>query len=154
MTLSSVEPHKSSIGNADANIIAFMAYLAAGIAGWIPVVQYFSWIIPLIFFLVEKQSRFVRFHSVQSLIITLADSAVSFVLIVIIRNTIIVNVIAKMENVLGAMTWMAILTGLSALVSLIYSVFAIIALANAYQYKLYKIPLIGKIAEKIAARKD
>ncbi|HAL74979.1 MAG TPA: hypothetical protein DCM45_07845 [Clostridiales bacterium] len=153
MALSSIESHKSSIRNTDANIIAIMAYLAAGIIGWIPIVQYLSWIIPLLIFLTEKQSKFVKFHAVQSFIITLIDSVISFILIVIIRNTVIINAIADMENTLGAFAWMAILTGLATVVSLIYSVFAIIALVNAYQYKLYKIPVIGSIAEKIAAKK-
>jgi len=154
MALSGVESHKSSIGNTDANIIAFMAYLAAGIIGWIPVIQYFSWLIPLIIFLVEKQSRFVRFHAAQSFLITIIDSVISFILIVIIRNTIIVNLIAGADNELSAFAWMVVLTAVSTIVSLIYSVFAIIALVNAFQYRIYKVPVIGILAEKIVAKKD
>ncbi|NLF21130.1 MAG: hypothetical protein GX588_06935, partial [Clostridiaceae bacterium] len=41
-------PHKSSLGNLDANVLALLAYLAAVVVGWIPVLRYGAWLAPLV----------------------------------------------------------------------------------------------------------
>ena len=53
MSATIVEPHKSSIGNLDANVMALLAYLATGILMYIPYIKYVAWL-ALVFFLKTK----------------------------------------------------------------------------------------------------
>lgn len=47
-------PHKSTIGNLDANLVALLVYFVSTVAGWIPIVKYAAWLAPLVVFFVEK----------------------------------------------------------------------------------------------------
>ena len=94
----------------------------------------FGWITGLIFFLVEKQNRFVRFHAMQSILffggITVID--------------IVLNIIAN-YGVLGLLTLF-----ISSVVGLIGFVGWIVLLINGFQGKYFKLPVIGDYAEKYA----
>ena len=94
----------------------------------------FGWITGLIFFLVEKQNRFVRFHAMQSILffggITVID--------------IILNVIGNF-GFLGLFTFLV-----SSAVGLIGFVGWIVLLINGFQGKYFKLPIIGDYAEKYA----
>src|SRR3990172_2936052 len=43
----------------------------------------YIWIVGLIFFFIEKENRFIRFHAMQSIIFGIANTVVMFVLIII-----------------------------------------------------------------------
>ncbi len=88
--------------------------------------SYITWIGGLVFFLAEKQNRFVRFHAIQSLILWLGFTVLNIVLSII------------RLGFLGGLLWLVVLIG------------AIVAGVNAYQGKLYKLPLIGDYAERYA----
>jgi uncharacterized membrane protein len=94
----------------------------------------FGWITGLVFFLVEKQNRFVRFHAMQSILffggITVID--------------IILNVIGNF-GFLGLFTFLV-----SSAVGLIGFVGWIVLLINGFQGKYFKLPIIGDYAEKYA----
>ena len=94
----------------------------------------FGWITGLVFFLVEKQNRFVRFHAMQSILffggITVID--------------IILNVIGNF-GFLGLFTFLV-----SSAVGLIGFVGWIVLLINGFQGKYFKLPVIGDYAEKYA----
>jgi uncharacterized membrane protein len=94
----------------------------------------FGWVTGLIFFLVEKQNRFVRFHAMQSILF--------FGGLTVIQ--IILNVISHFP-VLGffaGLVWAAL--GIIGLVGYI------VLLINAFQGKYFKLPIVGDYAERYA----
>lgn len=107
---------KSSLGM-DENLAALLAYL-------------FSFIGGLIFFFVEKESKFVKFHAMQSVILGVGCIAIN------IAATILAFI-----PVIGWIIWLA-----SVLVNLGIFVLSIIMLIKAYQGEWFELPVVGKIA--------
>ncbi|UCG35543.1 MAG: DUF4870 domain-containing protein [Candidatus Omnitrophota bacterium] len=101
---------KSSTGM-QPNVAALLSYL-------------FGWITGLIFFLVEKENKFVRFHALQSLIVFAT-------LNIIVMIPVIGWVLAPIVGVLGLVLW-------------------IILMIKAYHGEKFKLPVAGDIAEKKA----
>jgi len=94
----------------------------------------FGWITGLIFFLVEKQNRFVRFHAMQSILFFGGITVIDIVL-----------------NIIGNFGFLGVLTFLlSSAVGLIGFVGWIVLLINGFQGKYFKLPVIGDYAEKYA----
>lgn len=142
------ELHKSSIGDMNANIMAMLTYVASVVVSWIPVIRYFAWLVPLVLFFMEKQSKFVKFHAMQSFVLNLACAALTFLISVIIGGIVsasVVNIYAA-YSALGLLGFIGFLT---MAVCLVITVFAIIAMVKAYGFKEYHIPLAGGIAEKL-----
>ena len=85
-----------------------------------------GWITGLIFFLIEKENRFVRFHAMQS-IITFGSLTVIFMVLgfIPIVGWMLVPVLAILQLIL----W-------------------IVLMVKAYQGQLFKLPVIGDMAEK------
>jgi uncharacterized membrane protein len=85
-----------------------------------------GWITGIIFLLLEKDNKFVRFHAVQSIVVFGAISVVSIVL-----------------------GWIPILgTIISSLLGILAFVLWIILMVKAYQGQLFKLPVAGDFAEK------
>ncbi|MBN1525448.1 MAG: DUF4870 domain-containing protein [Spirochaetales bacterium] len=119
---------KTSMGM-DENLEALLAYLFSIIGG-------------LIFFLGEKNSKFVRFHALQSILLGVVLIAVIIIL------SIIFGIVGL---VLSPSAWLAIsfIIGLINLVVYLgFIVLTIICMIKAYQMEGFKIPVIGEIAEK------
>lgn len=141
-------PHKSSLSNLDANVLALLAYLAAVVVGWIPGLRYAAWLAPLVLFFLEKNSKFVRFHAMQAFVLQVISSAIAFLISIVLGGIIR----AVVDNIYS----LAIITGLTGLVvtlvSIAISVFAILAMVGAYNYKETHIPVVGGIAENLVKR--
>jgi len=93
-----------------------------------------GWITGLIFFLMEKQNRFVRFHAMQSILffggLTVVDIALS---------------------IIGNFPFMGLLAFCaSGLVGLVALVGWIVLLINGFQGKYFKLPIVGEYAERYA----
>ena len=85
-----------------------------------------GWITGLIFFLIEKENRYVRFHAMQSLITFGGLTALFFVL-----------------TFIPFIGWVLLpFLGLAQLV------LWILLMVKAYQGQLFKLPVIGDMAEK------
>ena len=94
----------------------------------------FGWITGLIFFLVEKQNRFVRFHAMQSILFFGGLTVISIIL-----------------GFIGGFAGIGLLTGLLTwLVDVVGFVGWIILLINGFQGKYFKLPIVGDYAEKYA----
>src|SRR5689334_9928836 len=126
---------KSSTG-LDENIASLLSYI-------------FFWISGLVFFLIEKDSRLVRFHAMQSLLFNILIFVVAFVLWVVLFVFFLI-----LSQVSGALT-----TLLSLVSVLIWAVFSIVALGawilclvKAFQGQYFKLPVIGNFAEKFSAK--
>lgn len=115
--------------NMDPNLAALLAYL-------------FGWIGGLIFYLIETKNKYVRFHALQSIFLSIAYIVVFVGLSVVI-------------GILAAVPGLGLLVGLlGLLVNLVVGlggfVLWIILMIKAYQGEKWKLPIIGDMAEKNA----
>ena len=128
----------SGIGGLDPKVAAALSYI---------------WIVGVIFFFVEKENRFVRFHALQSIIFGVANSVILVVLMVVtLILTIVMGIggamvgggLGLIVSLLGWLIWL-----LFALVILVLFLGLIFAAVKAYQGQKFKLPIIGNMAEKI-----
>jgi len=103
---------KSSTGMEE-NLAALLSYLLGFITG-------------IIFFVVEKDSEFVKFHAMQSLIT--------------FGGLFVLNIVLGMIPIIG---W-----AIGILINLASIVVWIVCMIKAYQGEKYKLPVIGDLAEK------
>lgn len=96
------------------------------------------WITGLIFFFMEKQNRFVRFHAMQS-ILFFGGAAVLGIVLSIIAG-------------LGVVGISLIASCLSGLLGLVVFVGWIFLMIQGFQGKYFKLPIIGDYAERYANR--
>ena len=126
---------KSSTG-LDENIAALLSYV-------------FGWVSGLIFFLIEKDSRLVRFHAMQSILLNVCIAILGFVIWIITFVLIIIG--AAAGDVLGM-----IFSLLATLIWVVFSIALLIAwimcLIKAFQSQYFKLPVIGNLAEKFSAK--
>lgn len=106
------EPIKTSSGMTQ-NLAGLLCYLA-------------GWITGLIFFLIEKENRFVRFHAMQSLI---TFGGLGVLLFILSFVPILGWLVMMGLYVVGFVLW-------------------VVLMIKAYQGEMFKLPLIGDIAEK------
>lgn len=85
-----------------------------------------GWITGLIFFLLEKDNRFVRFHAMQSIIVFGGLTVISLVI-----------------GVIPFLGWL-----ISSLLSILALILWILLMIKAYQGVWYKLPWVGDLAEK------
>jgi uncharacterized membrane protein len=113
----------------------------------------YIWIVGVIFFLIEKENRFVRFHAMQSILFGIANSVLMMVLV------IVGFILTFAFGIGGAMVGGGLGTLVSMLIWLIWLLFWLIGIAlfatlilaavKAYQGQKFKLPIIGNMAEKI-----
>jgi len=126
---------KSSTG-LDANIAAILAYLLGLLGG-------------LIFFFIEKNSRFVKFHAMQSILFNVVVGVVAIVLTIVV--TILTLVISSISSSLGFIVSMLSLVFWLGF-GLVIIITAILLLIKAFQGQMFKLPIIGNMAEKFASK--
>lgn len=130
-----VQTGKSSTG-LDENIAALLAYVA-------------TWISGLIFFLIEKDSRFVRFHAMQAILLGATATIIGVVLWFLSLFGIVIS--ASVSEALGGLV--VLVVGLLIFVLSIGVVIAIVmCLIKAYQKQYFKLPVIGNFAEKFSMK--
>jgi|ERR1041385_4779222 len=126
---------KSSTG-LDENVAALLSYI-------------FGWVSGLVFFLIEKDSRLVRFHAMQSLLFNVVVAVVAIVLWVVLFVLFLVvgyisGLLATLLSVVSILVWLvfgvAILAGW------------VLCLIKAFQGQYFKLPVIGNFAEKFSAK--
>ncbi|HHT96966.1 MAG TPA: DUF4870 domain-containing protein [Clostridiales bacterium] len=141
------DPHKSSLGGMDANTMALLCYLATAIISFIPVVKNVSWLAPLLIFFLEKESFFVRFHAMQAFALNLIGSIVGLIMLFVLTAMAVTATV----NPLGVLAGAGIVGFIGLAISIIILVFSIMAMVNANKYILYKIPVVGKLSDKLIA---
>lgn len=130
-----VQTAKSSTG-LDENVAALLSYVA-------------TWLSGLIFFLIEKDSRLVRFHAMQSILLgaTMVVVLIAIWLLSIISWVVIGQIsglLSFLVNVVLGLVTFVLIAGLLVAV--------IICLIKAYQRQYFKLPVIGNMAEKFSAK--
>ena len=130
-----VQAAKSSTG-LDENIAALLSYV-------------FGWLSGLIFFLIEKDSRLVRFHAMQSLLFNGVFAVIAIALWVVL---FVVFMVAS--QISGVLT--TLLSLVSVLVWIVFSIAILVGwvmcLVKAFQGQYFKLPVIGNFAEKFSAK--
>ena len=124
------------------------AHIAAGLG------YFFSPILPLIFFLIEKNNRFVKFHAMQSILLG-AAYVVFFIVLFIIQSVILIGSSAA-DTAAGNTGLLATGGGLiGCLLSCLYFVGAIgflglviWGMVSGFTGKYTKLPIVGNLAEK------
>jgi len=153
-----ISPHKSSLGM-DANIVAAIVFAGTALLSWIPYVGYAAWAIPLVFFFLEKDSKFVRFSCVTALVIEIIAVIISIIFAIIImaltpnRSDVLYGIL-NYESYrwrLGALSFFSALTVIFVVAFIVLFIFLAIM---AFMYKQIKLPIIGSIAEKAANKLD
>jgi len=128
----------SSAGGLDPKAAAALSYI---------------WIVGLIFFFIEKENRFVRFHAMQSILFGITNTVVMGLLVVVaivmtfafgIGGAIVGGALGMIVNLLVWVVWLIFW-----LIALVFLVGLIFAAVKAYQGQLFKLPIIGNMAEKI-----
>ena len=109
--MSPLHTEKTSTG-LDANLAAALSYLVGFVTG-------------IIFLVVEKENRFVRFHAMQS---TLAFAAI-----------VAIDILLQIVPLLGALVVLFLVIPASAILWLVL-------MFKAYQGEEFKLPVIGQIA--------
>ena len=104
---------KSSTG-LQPNVAALLCYLAGFITG-------------IIFFIIEKENKFVKFHAMQSIITFGSLFVLQIVCTVLVFSLVLVPIL----NIVGLIVW-------------------VILMVKAYQGEMFKLPIIGDMAEKKA----
>ena len=85
-----------------------------------------GWVSGLVFLLLEKDNKFVRFHAMQSLVTFLA-----------------LTILIWIFRVIPILGWF-----ISVILGLISLVLWIVGMVKAYQHETYKFPIFGSFAEK------
>ena len=96
----------------DANVAAALSYLVGFVTG-------------IIFLLVEKENRFVRFHAMQSTLL--------------FAGIVVIDILLQMVPILGALVVVGLVIPLSAILWLLM-------MFKAYQGEEFKLPLVGQMA--------
>ena len=126
---------KSSTG-LDENVAALLSYV-------------FTWLSGLIFFLIEKNSRLVRFHAMQSILLFGVLFVGEFALWIV--SFILAIILGYISGLLGTIAWA--LLSLVGFVLFIAAVIGwVICMIKAYQLQYFKLPLIGNFAEKFSQK--
>jgi len=120
-------PAPTAGGGLESNVAGALAYVT---------------VIPAIIFLVVEpynKDKFIRFHSFQSIFLSIAWVALAIVLMIV---SAVLAVIPVLGWILGLLLWLALMIGMFGLwVFVIY---------KAYKNERYMIPVIGKIAAQQA----
>ena len=96
-----------------ANVAGLLCYLLGVITG-------------IIFILIEKENKFVRFHAMQSIIVFGGLFVINMILFFI---PVVGWVLMPLVGILGLILW-------------------VVLMIKAYQGELFKVPIAGDIAEK------
>lgn len=111
-----VQKPKSSLG-LEENVVGLLCYLV-------------GWITGLIFLLLEKESKFVKFHAMQSLVTFLSLTVLAWVLSFISIFVWPLVILVWLINIGMVILW-------------------IVGMIKAYQGEMFKFPVFGDIAESL-----
>lgn len=130
-----VQTTKSSTG-LDENIAALLSYI-------------FGWISGLIFFLIEKDSRLVRFHAMQSILFNVLFGVLAFVLWIVLFILFMIlsqvsDALTAIVGILSMLLWLLLIVGVL--------IGWVLCLVKAFQGQYFKLPIIGNFAEKFSAK--
>lgn len=140
-----MKDNKSSISGIDANIIVLIGYLGGLFLTWIININYFAWILPLIIYIIEKKSEFVKDQMAQATILYILVSIITLIfnLIWIIMFPTSYNVGLNLNNFSGSTLVVSTMNILSVTITILITLVVVIASMKTWYYENYKMPIIG-----------
>jgi uncharacterized membrane protein len=129
---------ESSSTSLKPNVAGFICYLGMWVAG-------------IIFLIIEKKNKTVRFHAMQSLV----TFGILFILWAIVSNIISLAWAVAPYGSPGAF-WAAGMASMAvwAIFFVIILILWIVLMIKTYKDQMYKVPLFGGLAEKFLAKLD
>jgi len=107
------------------NVVALLSYVLGFVTG-------------LVFFLIEKENKFVRFHAIQSMIVFGA----LFVLQIAVGMFFIMFAMMRLGFMIPMFSFITVI------LYLVSAILWIVLMVKAYQGDMFKLPIAGDIAEK------
>lgn len=101
---------------------------------------YVLWFITGLIFLVIEKNKFVRFHAIQSI----ATFIPLYMIAAAVEKVLMSPTISFTISILGTIIYIAILTVIWTLIAVVW----VILIYKASKGEKYKVPIIGKIADK------
>jgi uncharacterized membrane protein len=111
---------QSSGTNLEPNVAGLLCYVA-------------GWVTGLVFFLIEKDDDFVRFHAMQSIIVFGGLAILSIIFGILM-------LVPFLGYILFSLLWICVL------------ILWILLMVKAYQGEKWKLPVIGDLAEKWSSK--
>ena len=139
----------------DANIAVLVMFIAMVVVSWIPYLGWVAWAAPLVFFLLEKQSVFVKFQAIQALGIAVVRAVISIIMQILIWVTTPTWVDTYNYLVYGrSRTWGAwvVLSVVSYIIGGLITLLQIYIVYKAYNYKQVELPGIASMAENMSQK--
>ncbi|MGD9560353.1 MAG: hypothetical protein AB7V55_07095, partial [Oscillospiraceae bacterium] len=138
-------PHKSSLGNIAANLVAMVCYLCL-LVFWslAPVVL-------LVVFFCEKKSLLVRFHAMQAMLLWLVRTLVGADIPFEGLAAVLTGSSSYLMDPLGWAGSVALI-GVRVVLSLGVLALAALCAVNAYYWRMFKLPLLGQLAFAICGK--
>jgi uncharacterized membrane protein len=146
MTVSSLRPSSPESYDNQPDLpgrtkILDLDYKVAAVLAYVPLFL-INVVFSLIWLKTEEQSRFLRFHAIQSLILSGGLLAGGFAIAILTAIIIFIPVIGPPIAGFLHLIWMGVIG--------FYIVVSIIAMVKAYNGVAFKMPLIGEIATQKA----
>ncbi len=118
------QPQKKSGTGLEPNVAGLLCYVL-------------GWITGIVFFLIEKDDDFVRFHAAQSIIVFGSLSILSILVSVVFVPLFAFSFLFQLMWLLSAVIWIGSI------------VLWILLMVKAYQGEVFKVPIAGNIAENM-----
>ncbi len=130
-----VQTAKSSTG-LDENVAALLSYI-------------FTWVTGLIFYLIEKDSRFVRFHAMQAILLGASTFVIGVVIYIL--WAVLLIIVVNISDVL-AMVMNLVMMLVLVVFYLAFLIGWVMCLIKAFQKQYFKLPVLGNFAEKFSTK--
>lgn len=151
-------PGESGYGTPVGNNPSGASKSSSGLEPNIAAALSYIWIVGVIFYLLEKENRYIRFHAMQSILFGIANSILMIVLVVVgivltfafgMGGAMVGGALGSLVSMLIWLIWLLFwLIGIGLFATLIF------AAVKAYQGQKLKLPIIGNMAENIAKGKE
>jgi len=110
-----------------------------------------GWLTGIIFYILGKDSKFIRFHAMQSIIFFVLINIVSFIISSFTFSSLMTSGFNNPIGYMAALGPTSIALTISSLINLITLVVWILCMYKAYKGEKFKLPFIGDLAEKYSS---
>ena len=130
-----------------------LMYIIMVVVSWIPFAGWVAWIVPLVFYIKERSSGFVKFHAVQAVGIGILRAVIA----IIIQIIVWILMPKDLGSALGYLTgqgWGALvaLSVISTIIGVAITILIIYMVYTAWKYQQVELPVLGPIAAKACAK--
>ena len=154
MTGFAVQPHNSSLGM-EANVAVLIIAAAMIVMSWIPFASWVTFAVPLIFFLLEKQSRFVKFEAVQICAIGIVRAVIAIIaqiIIWVIQSRVVYSYSYMISYYSRRVAGIMAVSIVAYIITAILSILVIYIGYKGYTYRQVELPGVGSLAKNMSEK--